>query len=116
MSPDERSPARSEATDEPGRSLVLRRAGPLQRLQSRREAARTLCPHCHRVTVTVDRGACAECWQAKTEDGHPVLRPKRPRTEPLLDIWGSVPDWVWLLAGAAAVGAVLRGIVHVLSL
>jgi hypothetical protein len=51
-----------------------------------RDAPETPCPHCGRVTKTVD-GVCADCWGVKDDARARRWRPK-PRTEPLLGI-----DW-----------------------
>lgn len=71
------------------------------------------CPSCGRLTATVGRGACADCWQAKMPDGEPVVRPVEPKTLPLLGPIGDVPDWVWL-ALASAVGGLVAGLVYLL--
>ena len=69
------------------------------------------CTSCGRLTRTVGRGACADCWNPKTVDGEPVIRRQSPRTEPLglLDWLDDVPDIVWVFA-FVAIAAVLIGI------
>jgi hypothetical protein len=69
------------------------------------------CPSCGRLTRTVGRGACADCWNSKTPDGEPAVGRQSPRTEPLglLDWLDDVPDIVWVL-GFVAIAAVLIGV------
>lgn len=69
----------------------------------------TLCPSCGRQTATVGHGTCSECWQAKTPDGAPALRPVEPKTSPHLGSIDNVPDWVWLALAAALIGGLLKG-------
>ena len=69
-------------------------------------------PSCGRITRTLPRGACAECWQPKTPDARPVLRPKPAATTPLVDL-EDIPDWVWII-GAAALGTGIVGALAVL--
>ena len=68
----------------------------------------SLCPSCGRRTRTIGRGTCAGCWQAKTPDGEPALRPVEPRTLPLLGSVDDVPDWVWFALAAALLGGLLK--------
>ena len=67
------------------------------------------CPHCGRVTKTVD-GVCADCWGRKVIDAQVVSRP--PRTEPLgiFDFGiGWEDPWGWRVAIGVAV--VVAGVV-----
>ena len=92
------------------KSLVsLRRARGAELVRWRRDD-RTPCPGCGRLTKTVGRGTCADCWQPKTVDGHAGIAPQKPRTEPLglLDALDAIPDIVWILAALAAVAALAR--------
>lgn len=43
-----------------------------------------------------------ECWAAKVQGGESVLRPQRPRTQPLLD--GLLDDLVLILMVLVATG------------
>lgn len=70
----------------------------------------SLCPSCGRWTRTVGRGTCADCWQAKSPDGEPALRPVTPKTLPLLGSIDDVPNWVWFALATALVGVILRGL------
>lgn len=74
----------------------------------------TLCPTCGRRTATVGRGACADCWQAKTSEGQPAIRAAVPTTLPLLESIDDVPLWLWIAAGAALAGGLLAALIHVL--
>ena len=68
------------------------------------EAPSAPCPHCGRVTKTVD-GMCADCWGVKDHD-----RAKRwltaRRRQPLFD---DPLDWLWVVG--AVVAAVLLVVV-----
>jgi len=70
----------------------------------------SLCPSCGRRTRTVGRGTCSECWQPKTPDGEPALRPAAPRTLPLLGSIDDVPPWVWLGLVLALAGGFLTAL------
>ena len=70
----------------------------------------SLCPSCGRRTRTVGRGTCSECWQPKTPDGEPALRPTAPRTLPLLGSIDDVPLWVWVGLAAALAGGLLMAL------
>jgi len=74
----------------------------------------SLCPSCGRRTRTVGRGTCSECWQPKTPDGEPALRPVTPRTLPLLGSLEDVPLWVWLGLAAALAGGLLKALLFAL--
>jgi hypothetical protein len=69
-----------------------------------------LCPSCGRRSRTVGRGTCSECWQPKTQDGEPALRPVTPRTLPLLGSLDNVPLWVWVGLAAAVAGGLLEAL------
>lgn len=75
----------------------------------------TLCPHCDRLTQTVERGACANCWQAKDDGGQPVIRDGRPRTSPLLGSLDNVPDVVWIALIVAVCVAIVRTLLWTLQ-
>jgi hypothetical protein len=62
-----------------------------------RTAPETPCPHCGRVTKTVD-GVCADCWGVKEAGKAARWRPK-PRTEPILGI-----DWADPLLALVTLG------------
>jgi hypothetical protein len=56
-----------------------------------RDARRSPCPQCGRVTKTVSGGVCADCWGVKDSENAIVVRPE-PKTEPLVD-WDGLFDW-----------------------
>jgi hypothetical protein len=97
------------------KSLVLRRRYLPAR---RREPAElpTPCPHCGRLTLTVGRGTCADCWQPKLPGGEPAIAPRDPGTEPfgLFDFVNDVPDIVWILVLIAAFSIAVRLVVGLL--
>jgi hypothetical protein len=70
----------------------------------------TVCPTCGRVTRTLAHGACAECWQPKTPDARPVLRPRRPATMRLFDL-DDIPDWLWVSGAVALAVALVRVVI-----
>lgn len=73
---------------------------------------RTPCPNCGRLTQTVGRGTCAECWQPKSPEGEAAIRTPEPRTMPLglLDVFDDFPDSVFVFA-LIAVAAIVVGVV-----
>ena len=74
----------------------------------------TPCPRCARSTRTVGRGTCAECWQAKTEDGESAFVPGAPRTTPLLGLFDDIPEWIWIALAVALFVGILRGVVYLI--
>jgi len=55
------------------------------------------CPSCRRMTETVDRGVCKDCWAWKGEGEPPPGLPTRPPTRPRRGwpVW--LPDWTEFL-------------------
>lgn len=77
-----------------------------------RHNERSLCPNCRRLTNTSARGSCTDCWAPKVEGGEPGLRPREPRTEPILD--GFLEDIglvIIILVGTGLAGLLIRLIV-----
>ena len=106
-----------ETLDKPWRSLVRRRRNlPLRRGASASNEP-TLCPSCRRLTRTVGRGTCADCWQPKLASGEAAIRTPTPRTQPLglLSMLDEVPDIVWIFALIACVAGLARGLVAMLT-
>jgi hypothetical protein len=64
----------------------------------------TPCPSCGRLTATVGRGTCVECWWAKTPAGEAAVRPVEPKTLPLLGSIAGAPDWIWFALASAQGG------------
>ena len=67
----------------------------------------TPCLSCGRVTKTVGRGTCAECWQAKTSAGESAIRPVEPKTLPLLGPIDDAPDYLWFALALALAGLIV---------
>ena len=66
------------------------------------QAPSSPCPHCGRVTKTVD-GMCADCWGVKDPVRAKRWRP-RPRKEPLLGLyWDDPLDLLWVFGGVVLV-------------
>lgn len=99
----------------PSKSLVRRRGHLPAHLRARTDDA-SLCAYCGRVTVTVGRGSCAECWKPKTPGGEPVIASRGPRTEPfaILDVLDDLPGFAWILILFAALGALVTVVVRFL--
>ena len=75
------------------------------------------CPSCGRITRTVGRGTCADCWNPKAPDGEPGIRSKPPRTEPLgLFAWlDDVPVILWEILLVGALAGLIRIIVWLIA-
>jgi hypothetical protein len=71
------------------------------------------------MTRTVGQGACADCWQVKTEAGRPVIRAGRSRTDPLLDLdlgWFELlPGWMWLALALGCGATILLTIIFTVA-
>jgi hypothetical protein len=66
------------------------------------DAPSSPCPHCGRVTKTVD-GMCADCWGVKDEIRARRWRSK-PRREPLFGFdWEDPLDLLWAVGAAVVV-------------
>lgn len=64
-------------------------------------------PGCWRLDIRVGTGRA-------TPDGEPALRPLEPRTERVLGSIDDIPDWVWIAAAIAVIGALARGLAFAL--